>query len=159
MPDEATLDRRLRAVERTLTDGDHDVDALREAGALSDRIETLENELADAEERITELEAATQALRGYVGNIRSVNEDVEQRADAALAAIDRLEEQFENRQPSQRDSRASVHCSERERPERDRSRMQRPDRQRRTDEARDETRNESQDSDDAGLLQRVRTAL
>lgn len=95
MPDDETLNRRLRAVERTLSDGDHDVDALREAGVFADRVEALESQLADAETRIDELESVTQALRGYVGNVRSVNEEVEQRADAALAAVERLEQQAE----------------------------------------------------------------
>ena len=94
MPDEETLDRRLRAVERSVTDGEHDVDDLRDVGALVERIESLESQVADAEDRIADLEAGTQALRGYVGNVRSVNQDVERRADAALAAVERLEDQW-----------------------------------------------------------------
>jgi hypothetical protein len=43
------------------------------------------------EKRVAELEAATQALRGYVGNVRSVNERVEERADAALARAEELD--------------------------------------------------------------------
>jgi len=62
-----------------------------DAGNLAERVSALESQLGDAEDRIAELEAVTQALRGYVGNVRSVNEDVEQRADAALAAVERLE--------------------------------------------------------------------
>jgi len=91
MPDRERLDRRLRAVERTLTGDDHDLDALQQRGDLARRVEELEEQLDSAQRRIDELEAATQALRGYVGNVRSVNEDVEQRADAAVAAVDRLE--------------------------------------------------------------------
>ncbi|MEZ3144280.1 hypothetical protein [Halobaculum sp. MBLA0143] len=49
-----------------------------------DRIETLER-------RVSELEAATRALRGYVGDRRAVAASVERRADAALAAVDRIE--------------------------------------------------------------------
>ena len=94
MSDEEGLNRRLRAVERSLTDGDHDVDALREAGATADRIEDIESRLGDVEDRVAELEATTQALRGYVGNVRSVNEDVEQRANAALGAVERLEDRL-----------------------------------------------------------------
>ena len=100
MPDEETLDRRLRAVERTLTDGE-DVESAPDSGALADRVETLEAELVDARDRITELEAATQALRGYVGNVRSVNEDVERRADAALAAVERVEARTNGTQPGE----------------------------------------------------------
>lgn len=95
MSDRDTFDRRLRAVERTLTGEDHDLETLQETGELAQRVETLESSLVEAESRIAELEAATQALRGYAGNIRSVNEDVEQRADAALVAVDRLQRQVD----------------------------------------------------------------
>jgi hypothetical protein len=40
---------------------------------------------------VSELEAATQALRGYVGNVRAVNRDIEQRADTALAKAESVE--------------------------------------------------------------------
>jgi len=95
MPDRERLDRRLGAVERAISGDDGDLDALASAGDLARRIEELESELEAAEDRISELEAATQALRGYVGSIRSVNEDVEQRADAAIAAVDRLEDRLD----------------------------------------------------------------
>lgn len=91
MPDRERLDRRLGAVERAISGDDRDLEALASTGDLARRVEALEEELEAAEDRISELEAATQALRGYVGSIRSVNEDVEQRADAAIAAVDRLE--------------------------------------------------------------------
>ena len=91
MPEQSDLDRRLRAVERALTDGDHDVAALQDAAAIVDRLEDLEARVADLEERTADLDAATQAIRGYVGNVRSVNEEVESRADAALAAVARIE--------------------------------------------------------------------
>lgn len=103
MTDQETLERRLRAVERALTDGDDAVAARPEVGALTDRVDRLEAALADAEEQIAELEAATQALRGYVGNVRSVNESVERRADAALAVADRVESRLESeRRPADR---------------------------------------------------------
>lgn len=106
MTDQDRLERRLSAVERSLTGDEQTLDALVEGGELQGRVEGLEAELAAAEERIAELEAATQALRGYVGNVRSVNEDVAQRADAALAAVDRLEEQIQtesrHRDPTRR---------------------------------------------------------
>lgn len=92
MSEDETVERRLSAVERALTDGDHAVADLQETGELVDRVESLETELDALQERVTDLEAATQALRGYVGNVRSVNRDVEQRADAAIAAVDRLED-------------------------------------------------------------------
>lgn len=54
---------------------------------------TDDDERLDAlERRVRELEAATRALRGYVGDRRAVAASVERRADAALAAVDRIED-------------------------------------------------------------------
>jgi len=91
MTDIETLAERLRTVERAVTDGTMEFPEVTELAGLEKRVETVEQRVDDIDERTGELEAATQALRGYVGNIRAVNEDVEQRADAALAATDRLE--------------------------------------------------------------------
>lgn len=175
MPDEATLERRLRAVERSLTDGDHDVATVRDAGRLTERVETLETELEDARERIADLEAATQALRGYVGNVRSVNDDVEQRADAALAAVERLERQVESverRGPSKAQRQEPV-------PGDSRKRLGSVDRPRPRDPASNETSEDGAgnattavstpdtvssngsgtDEDEAGIVERVRELL
>ncbi|VTT87003.1 hypothetical protein DM2_3041 [Halorubrum sp. DM2] len=54
------------------------------AAATAER-ERLESRLDDLEERVAELEAATQAVRGYVGAVRAVNREVERRADLALS--------------------------------------------------------------------------
>ena len=67
--DRTGLERRLEAVERALSDEEP-----------LERIDRLD----DLEERVVELEAAVQALRGYVGSVRAVNEDVERRADRAF---------------------------------------------------------------------------
>jgi len=85
------LRERVEALERAVTDGDHDLSAFADEAAALDRLDTLEADVADLADRVEELEAATQALRGYVGNVRSVNTDVEQRADAALAKAEALE--------------------------------------------------------------------
>lgn len=117
MPEQSDLDRRLRAVERALTDGDHDVAGLQDATAIVERLDEAENRIDDLEERIAELDAATQAVRGYVGNVRSVNEAVEERADAALAAIDRIEAQLDNREGTAGDPRTERHRSNRQPPD------------------------------------------
>ena len=91
MTDIETLAERLQTVERAVTDGTTEFPAVTELAEVENRMDTVEQRVDDLDERTAELEAATQALRGYVGNIRAVNEDVEQRADAALAATDRLE--------------------------------------------------------------------
>lgn len=95
MTDVETLSERVRTVERAVTDGDHEFPAVDELGELTERLDSIERRLDDIEERTGELEAATEALRGYVGNVRSVNERVEQRADTALAATERLERRIE----------------------------------------------------------------
>ena len=82
---DGTLEDRIAAIERAVTDGDHDCSALAEGAAAADRVADVEEELDEVRDRVAELEAATQALRGYVGNIRSVNTDVEERADLALS--------------------------------------------------------------------------
>lgn len=96
------LRERVEAVERALTDGDGDLTALAEGAAAAERIDALEADVADIREDVAELSAATQALRGYVGNVRSVNESVEERADAALAAVESLKERIEAADPNGR---------------------------------------------------------
>lgn len=91
MTDRETLAERLRTVERAVTDGTTEFPAVTELAEVEQRLETVEQRVDDIDEQMAELDAATQALRGYVGNIRSVNEDIEHRANAALAATDRLE--------------------------------------------------------------------
>ncbi|MFB6105492.1 MAG: hypothetical protein ABEJ70_00825 [Halobacteriaceae archaeon] len=83
--DDESVDERLRAVERTLTDGRPVADLADEA-ALQDRLDAMADRLDAVEAAVDDLEGATQALRGYVGNVRAVNRDVERRADAAFAA-------------------------------------------------------------------------
>jgi uncharacterized coiled-coil protein SlyX len=74
--DRESLERRLDAVERAISE-DEPIDR-------TERVDELES-------RIAELEAAVEALRGYVGSVRSVNEDVERRADRALRKAEALE--------------------------------------------------------------------
>lgn len=90
MTDIETLDERLRAVERALTDGDRDFDELADSAELTARADELDRRVATLESRVDDLDAAVQAVRGYVGNVRAVNREVEQRADAALAATESL---------------------------------------------------------------------
>lgn len=89
--DEA-LGERVAALERAITDGDHDLSALAREGELADRVEALEAEVTELTDRVDELDAATQALRGYVGNVEAVNREVERQAEAALAAVEAIED-------------------------------------------------------------------
>ena len=95
------LRERVDALERAVTDGDCDLTALTDEAEAIQRLDAVETQLDELEDRVAELEAATQALRGYVGNIRSVNRDVEQRADAALAKARELEESLDGGGDSQ----------------------------------------------------------
>ena len=88
--DGAALAERLTAVERAVTDGAAAPADIGDAADAEARIAATESELADLAERVSELEAATQALRGYVGGVRAVNRDVERRADLALARTEKL---------------------------------------------------------------------
>ena len=78
-------------------DSDHDresvtrrLDALERAVSEEEPLERADR-LDDLEGRIAELEAAVQAVRGYVGSVRAVNEEIELRADRALRKAEAVE--------------------------------------------------------------------
>ena len=89
------LRERVEAVERAVTDGEGELTALADGAARAERVATLEDDLETLQADLAEVEAATQALRGYVGNVRSANESVEARADSAVAAVEALEERVD----------------------------------------------------------------
>ncbi len=74
--DRESVTRRLEALERAVSE--------EEPLERADRLDDVEN-------RVAELEAAVQALRGYVGSVRAVNEEVELRADRALRKAEAVE--------------------------------------------------------------------
>lgn len=157
------LERRLRAVERALDGDEHDGTALDGESDLAERVEELETDLDAATERIAELEATTQALRGYVGNVRSVNEDVEQRAEAAVAAVDRLEERFDAADGERASRRGATTPQSEDSARRDRGPTRVASTPRSgTDDRGGTCESESTDEDDGGdngLLDRVRERL
>ena len=85
------LRSRLAALERTITDEDVSLPDLEDEATVQNRLDTMESELEALTDRVTELEAATRALRGYASGIDAVNEDVERRADLALSKVEALE--------------------------------------------------------------------
>lgn len=89
------LTDRLQAVERALTGSDQTVSDLEDVATLNRQMKTLTTQLETIEQRLDRLDAAVQAVRGYVGQQKAVNDDVERRADAALAAIDRVERELD----------------------------------------------------------------
>jgi hypothetical protein len=92
-----SLDERVDAIERALTDGEA-VEGLPEAGRVDARVEAVEESVADLDDRLSELEAAVQALRGFAGGIDAVDEAVERRANAAIARVERLERERRERE-------------------------------------------------------------
>lgn len=87
-----SLAARVAAVERALTDGDSVAD-LSDATELQRQLDALAEDLDALTERVDALEATVQSLHGYVGEIEHVNQRVERRADAARAAVERLDDQ------------------------------------------------------------------
>src|SRR6056297_1500984 len=88
MTDTDAVEERLRAVERAVADGDTEIDG----APLGDPTGELASRIDELESTTTELESGLQAVRGYVGQVKSVDDEIEQRADAAAAAVDDVEE-------------------------------------------------------------------
>ncbi|GAA0293150.1 DUF7310 family coiled-coil domain-containing protein [Halarchaeum salinum] len=95
-PDRTDVDARLRAVERafepaepTPERGDDSTGGEPEHSASDTTDPTLDVRLAAVERRLDDLDAAVQSVQGYVGTLDAVNESVERRANAALAAAER----------------------------------------------------------------------
>jgi septal ring factor EnvC (AmiA/AmiB activator) len=91
VPDE-DITARLRAVERALTDGDTHVEDLSDSAAVHERLDDLAADVATLTERLDALDATVQSLHGYVGELEHVNDRVVRRADAARAAVERLDD-------------------------------------------------------------------
>jgi hypothetical protein len=90
MDDGRPLRERVDALERAVTDG-HGEDGLPDAARTAARVDDLEATVEEMDDRLAELEAAVQALRGFAGGIRAIDDAVERRANAAIARVDRLE--------------------------------------------------------------------
>lgn len=91
MTDIDRLDQRLSAVERVVVDGDLSLDELEELTSLAETVTALETRIGEQEQRLADLEAGIQSIEGYVGNVESINDDVERQAASAVATVDRLE--------------------------------------------------------------------
>lgn len=88
------VEQRLAAVERTVVDGDHNLDTLSDAAAVVSRLENLESKIEGLEQRIAAVEGRSESIESYVGHIDTVNKTVEQRSDMAIASVDRLEQRL-----------------------------------------------------------------
>ncbi|WP_227131904.1 DUF7310 family coiled-coil domain-containing protein [Halorubellus salinus] len=80
---------RLAAVDDALVDESSEDDGAsgQASGEAGDGAPS-DAEVAALADRVAELEAAVQALRGYAGSVRAVNDRVEERADAAVATAE-----------------------------------------------------------------------
>ena len=88
---EEELEARVAAVERALADSDTTVADLSDAAAVHERLDDVDARLGVLAERVDALDATVQSLHGYVGELEHVNDRVERRADAARAAVERLD--------------------------------------------------------------------
>ncbi|MFC7213639.1 hypothetical protein ACFQO4_06025 [Saliphagus sp. GCM10025334] len=96
MTDTERLERRLAGVERALLEDERPFDDIAEVAALDEDVTQFEARLEAHDRRIAEVEGSVQATSGFVDNVRHVNDDVERRANAALAAVDRLERRLDD---------------------------------------------------------------
>jgi hypothetical protein len=95
MDEERPLHERVAALERAVTDG-HADDGLPDAGRMATRVDDIETTVEELDDRMAELDAAVQALRGFAGGVRAVDEEIERRANAAISRVDRLEAELES---------------------------------------------------------------
>lgn len=85
------LQSRIETLERTITSENVSLPNLEDKAAIHNRLNTIESDLEDLTDRVDELEAATRAIRGYAGGIDAVNEDIERKANLALAKVEKIE--------------------------------------------------------------------
>lgn len=107
-----TLEDRLAAVERTLTDDEHAPADLSAPAALETRIETVESRLDDIESRLADAEGTVAALRGHADDGRSVDRETEQVAQRALATAREAKRRLDEETPAPRERRVIVEESE-----------------------------------------------
>lgn len=93
-----SLKHRVAAVERALGAGNDrravdQTDLESRIADLEADVDRLTDHTDDLTDRLDELVAGLQAVRGFLGGVDAVNESVERRADAAIAAVARLEAQ------------------------------------------------------------------
>lgn len=82
---------RVRALERAVSDHGDPPAPLPELADLTSTQADIADRLAALETRVADVAGRQQAVEAYVDHLDHVNESVERRAEAALAAVDRLE--------------------------------------------------------------------
>lgn len=104
------LDERVRALERALTERDDPPAPVPEVADVSSDVAELESRVTSLEATVADLDARQQAVEAYVERMDHVDETIERRADAALAAVDRLESSLRE-EPHASGAQASVATS------------------------------------------------
>jgi hypothetical protein len=91
------LEARLDALERAVTDGESDTGDVHPShhtppeGPDAESPTEVATGLADLTDRVAELEADLEAVRGLLDGVQAVDDDVERRANLALAKAESVE--------------------------------------------------------------------
>lgn len=101
------LERRLAAVERTLTETDSSPVDLSDAASREERLGALEDRLDAMEDRLADAEGELAALRGQVGE-GGVDEEVERVATRALATAREARSRLDEETPRPRERSVPV---------------------------------------------------
>lgn len=107
MSDIERIERRLSALERAVVDGDPEVPALEDRASLAADLETAVERLEAHDRRLADLEGRVDALEGAVSGVEPADDAVERRANAAVAAVDRLEFRIDGLERALRDRNGS----------------------------------------------------
>lgn len=91
------LTDRVRALERAVSTRDEPPTPIPAISGVSSEVSDLDDRVVTIESRVADLAARQQAVEAYVDQIDHVNDTIERRADAALAAVDRLESTCQGR--------------------------------------------------------------
>lgn len=100
--DRMSMEERLAAVERALTEDETAPGALSDAATLERRLDDLESLAGDLETRVADIEAGVDAFRGHVGEERRETRELERTASSALATAREVERRFDDEAPSPR---------------------------------------------------------
>lgn len=103
-----TLEERLDAVERTLTDDDRGPAALSDAATVERRLDALDERLDDLEGRLADAEGDIAAVRGHVGNAERIDRETEQVAERALALARETQSRLDEETPRPRERSVPV---------------------------------------------------
>ncbi|MFC7177198.1 DUF7310 family coiled-coil domain-containing protein [Halosegnis marinus] len=103
-----TLEDRLDAVERTITDDDRGPADLSNAAAVERRLDALAERLDAMEDRLADAEGDVATVRGHVGNAERIDRETAQVAQRALAVARETEARLDEETPRPRERSVPV---------------------------------------------------